>query len=113
MALEFATEQIRFQFLNGPWEPVAIEIVGVTVGLKIWGPGERGYIFAGNSYSPDVMLFHVGEGSETVMFPKGLSFYLPPKAAHVDASVHVDEHVLCWGDKAYYAWLVIYYTLKR
>ena len=105
------TDQVPI--LERPWEPVAIEIVGVTVGLKIWGAGERGYIFAGNSYSPDVMLFHVGEGSETVMFPKGLSFYLPPKAAHVDASVHVDEHVLCWGDKAYYAWLVIYYTLKR
>ena len=60
-----------------------------------------------------VMLFHVDEGSETVMFPKGLSFYLPPKAAHVDASVHVDEQVLCWGGKAYYAWLVIYYTLTR
>jgi len=39
--------------LERPWEPVAIEIVGVTVGLKIWGAGERGYIFAGNSYSPD------------------------------------------------------------
>src|SRR5262249_32704149 len=71
------TDQVSI--LAPPWEPLPIEIVGVAVGLKIWGAGDRGYIFAGNSYSPDVMLFHVGDGSETVMFPKGLSFYLPTK----------------------------------
>jgi hypothetical protein len=107
--------QDHLPIAEGPWEAVPIEIVGVGVALLHTAPRapdfQAGYIMAGNSYSPDVMLLHLGEGSETVMFPSGLSFFFPGKPA--DPPAHIDAHVACSGGGSYQAWLVIYYARVR
>lgn len=78
--------------LKEPWEKQPIEILAVTVGLRILGPSVRPYVFAGNSEDPDVMLLQIGTGSTTKQFAPGHGFIL--SGSHPDAP-HVDLHVGC------------------
>lgn len=79
--------------LQPPWESAPIRIVGIGIGLQLDSLPSNAYIFAGNSYVPDLMALHVGAGSETVMYPAKSGFALP--AADVDPASHVDAHVSC------------------
>src|SRR5690349_13371261 len=63
------------------------------------------YIFAGNSYTPDIMAILGGYSqNQTVMFP-GAGFPFPPIGT--PGNNHVDLHVNCAGRGSYQ----IYYTL--
>src|SRR6185437_3276668 len=53
--------------LVNPWEPVSINIVCVQViVLPYENPGSYFYAFAGNSFSPDVMVWGVSEGNGAI-----------------------------------------------
>src|SRR5207248_2990905 len=67
----------QVSILAEPWESAPIAIVGVAVGLELDVPTPNAYVFAGNSYVPDVMALRIGAGSESVMYPAGHAFPFP------------------------------------
>jgi len=82
-----------------------IEIVGVELALTE-GAKYVQYAFAGNGYSPDVMLMlGAGEVSGRVFYPTGLSFPF--------AGSHVDCHICVKPKKQFQVFLTIYYVRER
>ena len=79
----------QLPILEDLWEPEPISIVGTSI--RWWASSDVhvNYVFAGNSYTPDVMNWLGGPGASTVMFPAGLVMPLGPKK-------HVDLHVSCY-----------------
>jgi len=116
----------QLPILEPPWEPRPISIVGVTIAVRTTGSYEKHlhrwwrsstpqsfYAYAGNSFVPDVMLFRISEGSETVMYPPPLAFKLPAATEEMRTTrlPHIDLHVSCSGWGLYQAWLVLYYRV--
>jgi hypothetical protein len=75
-----------------PWEHAPIEILAVSISLRADIPPGSGYVFAGNSFDPDIMAFQIGTGATTRTFMPGHAFVLP--AAGPNAP-HIDLHVSC------------------
>lgn len=92
-----------------PWEAVSINIVGI--GMTFFQmPSGLQYAFAGDSYSPDIMLeMAAGQTSLTKFFPAGLSFPFPAAGA-VTPPPHVDMHICAANGSPFQAHYTVYYT---
>jgi hypothetical protein len=98
-------------FPNGhyvtPWEPSSISIVGVEL-FDVGGTVNQ-YMVAGNSFTPDVMVWHdVGHRRTVNWFPAGTSMQFPPSTLNPP---HLDLHVACTGGGQYQVYYTIYYTV--
>jgi hypothetical protein len=111
----------QLPILSPAWEDRPIRIRSVTVGLQIIGWRLRdvvrgfrpsGYIFAGNSYVPDIMALQLGPGATTNVLPSEIAFLLPGKGPNVDPHTHVDAHVSCSPGYSFRAWLIVYYDFQ-
>jgi len=95
---------------QNPWEPFPIQIKGVAI-TTFQDPSKDlnqfEYIFAGNSYTPDIMAILGGYSqNQTVMFP-GAGFPFPPIGT--PGNNHVDLHVNCAGRGSYQIYYTLYY----
>lgn len=120
--------------LVNPWEPVSINILCTQVIFMPSAPVSASTMFfAGNSYSPDVMVWGVpnsnGGGSAKMCYPAGTSFPFPAAAPRAPENgpgqnnfrvAHLDVHVqgkpmkrffgLLRGNVSYVAYLSVWYT---
>ena len=123
--------------LVNPWEPVSINIRCVElVFLPSLAVARNAFLFVGNSYSPDVMLWATADsgGHARNCFPAGSSFPFPAAAAGAAANrlgqndfalPHLDVHLrgtvfpslLFWKVLSYLrpfafyeVYLTVYYT---
>jgi hypothetical protein len=107
----------QLPILAPAWEDKPIRIRAVTIGLQIsprwrdiiFGRPTDGYVFAGNSYVPDIMALHLGPGTVTNVLAPEIAFLLPAKGPTVDDHTHVDTHVNCQAGYHFRAWLIVYY----
>ena len=110
--------------LVNPWEPVSINILCVQViVLPYENPGSYFYAFAGNSFSPDVMVWGVSEGNGAIgsklCYPPGTAFPFPAAGQNAPenkpgqnnfAEPHLDVHVMGNSSVQYQAYLEVWYT---
>lgn len=111
--------------LVNPWEPVSINIHCVQVIFLPTGPlTPTSHIFAGNSFSPDIMVWMVpsptGGASGKMCYPPGTAFPFPAMAAGAAdnkpgqnnfALPHLDVHVQGGPPNVnYQVYLSVWYT---
>jgi hypothetical protein len=117
------TDQLGF--IELPWEPVPIVIVGVSVShmiqaersflARLFGLPETSHAYAAagssNEADGDILSPHViGDASETLMYPPGTGFDFP--AAGGKAPPHIDVHLYCTGAGNHQAWVTVFYTKR-
>jgi hypothetical protein len=107
--------------LVNPWEPVSINIHCVEL-VFLPGPfvSRNTYLFVGNSYSPDIMLWATAQmgGRSANCFPASTSFPFPAAAAGAPANKpgqndfrlpHLDVHVQGYFYPNYFFWRLASY----
>lgn len=90
------------------WESKPIFITGIDIAAFQVPPGGFQYVFAGNSFTPDVMAF-IGNGSTQIQktFPLGSEMLFASPG-------HVDLHVACATPGAQYQLeYIVYYRLAK
>lgn len=87
-----------------PWEPVPITIVGYQIVLF---EGAMQYVFAGNSYTPDIMgWLGSGQSAHGDFYPAGTGFAFPAAGA----DVHLDLHFSC-RTGSFQGFYTVFYTV--
>lgn len=113
--------------LVNPWKPVSINIQCVQIVLLTAAPPPQTYAFAGNSFSPDVLVWTVpysgGSGDGKMCYPAGSAMPFPAAAPGAPANKpgqnnfalpHLDVHVYgAASSVGYQAYLEVWYTKNQ
>lgn len=107
--------------LVNPWESVSITIQCVQIVLMPDGPlAARDYAFAGNSITPDVMIWGTNIAGGAInakqCFPAGMGMPFPAgpytngPGQNNFALPHLDVHIMGTDQVSFQAYLIVWYT---